>query len=163
MKRKAVVAGSFDPITVGHLDIIKRAASLFDEVYVIVGLNPDKKCMFSEVERLEMIKSAVSSISADEKVFCDVFEGPVFRYCQKVGASYIVKGVRNSEDFLYERTLALQTKALSDETETVLLVADPALDHISSSFAKGLIQYDMSLEGVVPEKTIELIRTYLKK
>ena len=110
MKKKniAVFSGTFDPVTVGHMDIIERAAALFDEVHVLIALNPEKKTMFTEYERLELLNAAVKDTDFADRVVCAVWERPVFEYCKKVGSTLIVKGIRNSSDFDYEKILAKQ-------------------------------------------------------
>ncbi|MBE6562482.1 MAG: pantetheine-phosphate adenylyltransferase [Ruminococcaceae bacterium] len=156
--KKCVFAGTFDPITLGHTDIIKRALSLFDEVHVLVAVNPDKKCLIDASERVNMAKTATAKYSTEDKrIVCVAWERPLFEYCLKEGVYHIVKGVRNTVDFEYEKTLALQTKALCPSVETVLLYSDPSLDHISSSYVRGLIRYGMDVKGAVPEEIEELL------
>lgn len=156
--KKCVFAGTFDPITLGHTDIIERALSIFDEVHVLVAVNPDKKSLFDVEKRVEMAKTATVKYIADDKnIVCVAWERPLFEYCLKEGVFHIVKGVRNTVDFEYEKTLALQTKVLCPSVETVLLYSDPSLDHVSSSYVRGLIGYGMDVKGAVPEEIEELL------
>ena len=156
--KKCVFAGTFDPITLGHTDIIERALSLFDEVHVLVAVNPDKKCFFDVQKRVEMAKKATAKFNSEnKKTVCVAWGRPLFEYCLKEEISHIVKGVRNTVDFEYEKTLALQTKALCPSVETVLLYSAPAFDHISSSYVRGLIGYGMDVKGAVPEDVEGLI------
>ena len=156
--KKCVFAGTFDPVTLGHTDIIERALSLFDEVHVLVAVNPDKKCFFGASERVELMEKASAKYNTEKtKVVCAAWDRPLFEYCLENGISHIVKGVRNTIDFEYEKTLALQTKVLSPSVETVLLYSNPALDHISSSYVRGLIGYGMDVKGAVPEEIEEFL------
>ena len=157
-ERAAVFSGTFDPVTVGHIDIIERASELFDKVYVLVALNPEKKTAFTEEERLEMLKASVSSLDCGDRVVCDIWERPVFEYCRKAGADFIVKGIRNASDFDYERVLAKQTDSLCDGIETVVLFARGEYDYISSTYVRGCIAYGFPLDGAVPPEAIEIIK-----
>ncbi len=164
MKKKsiAVFSGTFDPVTVGHMDIIARAAALFDEVHVLIAKNPEKKTMFTEDERLDLVKAAVSETGYADKVVCAVWERPVFEYCKKVGSTIIVKGIRNSSDFDYERILAKQTDSLCPGIETVSFFANEKYDYISSTYVRGCIAYGFPLDKSVPEAAIKIIKK-LKK
>ncbi len=157
MKRIAVFSGTFDPVTVGHRDIIERAAKLFDELHVVIAHNPEKKTMFSSDERLEMLRATVGSIKGANGIVCAVWERPVFEYCSSVGARYIVKGIRSASDYDYEKILARQTASLSPDTETVVLFADEKYDHISSTYVRGCIEYGYPLSDSVPEEVVSLI------
>jgi len=156
-KSIAVFSGTFDPVTVGHIDIIERAAALFDEVHAVVAVNPEKKTMFTEDERLSMLRAAVGSTDCRDKVVCEVWERPVFEYCRKVGSSVIVKGIRNASDFDYEKVLAKQTESLCPDIETVCLFADERYGHISSTYVRGCIEYGFSLDGIVPAAVLGMI------
>ena len=157
MKRIGVFAGSFDPVTVGHIDIIKRALGIFDSVHVLVGENMDgKKHMYDTEKRLSMLKAATARFG-EGRVECEIWGGPIFMYCEKVGASHIIKGVRNSADFEYEKLLALQTKVLCPGVETLLLISEHSLEHISSSYVRGMIGYGMDVVGTVPDEIIEML------
>ena len=161
-KNVAVFSGTFDPVTVGHIDVIKRACALFDEVHVLVARNPEKKTAFTEDERLEMLKAAVEEEDLSGTVVCAVSERPVFEYCRKIGARIIVKGIRNASDFDYEKILARQTESLCPGIETVSLFADEKYAYISSTYVRGCIAYGFPLEGSVPPAAIETINK-LKK
>ena len=156
-KRIAVFSGTFDPVTVGHLDVIERAAALFDEVHVLVAKNPEKKTAFTEDERLEMLIASVDELECSDRIVCAIWDRPVFEYCLKVGAGIIVKGVRNSTDFEYEKILAKQTDSLCDGIETVLLFSKGEYDYISSTYVRGCIAYGFPLDGAVPPEAIEII------
>ena len=155
---KAVFSGTFDPVTLGHIDIIKRAAELFGEVHVVIAHNPDKTAMFTPEQRLEMLKASVASLDCGDRIVCAVWERPVFEYCKKEGCSVIVKGIRNSSDFDYERILARQTDSLCEGIETVALLAKEEYDYISSTYVRGCISYGFPLDRCVPPEAIELIK-----
>ena len=161
-KNIAVFSGTFDPVTVGHIDIIKRACAVFDEVHVLVALNPEKKTMFTEDERLSLLKAAVDEEGFSGNVVCAASDRPVFEYCKKIGSHIIVKGIRNASDFDYERILAKQTESLCPEIETVSFFADEKYNYISSTYVRGCIAYGFPLEGSVPPAAIEIIKK-LKK
>ncbi|MBR6917282.1 MAG: pantetheine-phosphate adenylyltransferase [Clostridia bacterium] len=156
-ERCAVFSGTFDPVTSGHLDIIRRALALFDTVHVLIAVNPEKKTMFSEGDRLRMLEASVSSLEGSDRVVCKAWERPVFEYCKTAGAEYIVKGVRNSTDFEYEKVLSAQTASLCPGIETVLFMSPEKYSYISSTYVRGCIEYGFSLDGAVPKEAIELI------
>ena len=121
--KKAVCPGSFDPVTNGHIDIIKRAAELFDEVTVLVVTNPDKKCVFSPEERCDLIRKSTENI---EGIKVDSFSGLLADYVKKNGINAIVKGIRSSSDFEYEFQMALANRSLAPDAETVFITASAA-------------------------------------
>ena len=141
----------------GHIDIIGRAARLFDEVHVVVARNPEKKNMFTEDERLDMLKRAVSGLECADRVKCVVWDRPVFEYCAKVGCRVIVKGVRNTADFDYEKVLARQTESLSPDIETVCLFSNGKYDYVSSSYVRGCVEYGVPLGDCVPSSVVEAL------
>ena len=125
MRRKiAIVPGSFDPITYGHIDIIKRSAELFDEVIVAILVNPDKKYLFSLDERVEMINEIIKEIP---NVKVDSFSGLLVNYAKKVGSNVIVRGLRAVSDFEYEMQLTFMNKALDENIETFYMMANNSI------------------------------------
>ena len=160
--KKAVFSGTFDPVTMGHVDIIGRAAKLFDEVHVVVARNPEKKNMFTEDERLEMLTGAVAELDCAGRVKCVVWDRPVFEYCAKIGCRVIVKGVRNAADFDYEKVLARQTESLSPDVETVCLFSNGKYDYVSSSYVRGCVEYGVPLGDCVPPSVIEMLNSKAK-
>ena len=151
---KAIVTGSFDPITVGHLDIIKRAAAIFDEVSAVIFVNSDKKYTFPLETRLKMLEEAVAPIP---NVKTDTSGGLVAEYTEAHGITVIVRGVRGASDTDYETSLAAMNKQLGNHPDTVLLPADPSLAHVSSTFARELIKYGKSVEGIIPNDAAKII------
>ena len=153
--RIAVYPGSFDPITNGHLDIIKRASKLYDKVIIGVLNNSSKKPMFSSLERKEMIDENIKDIP---NVTCDVFSGLLVDFAKQNGATVIVKGLRTVADFEYEFQLALLNKALNPEFETMFMMTDSKYSYISSSVVKDVAKYNGELDGLVPQNVILKIK-----
>lgn len=151
---KALVCGSFDPITFGHIDLIKRAASMFESVTVGIFINPDKKYLFSEEKRLQLVKEAIKDIP---NASADISSGMVAHYCQKNGIGAIVKGVRNEKDFAYEAKMAEFNKRLAPDTETVLILASPETAEISSTLVRELGASGGDLSALAPECVIRAI------
>lgn len=157
--KKAVCPGSFDPITNGHIDIIRRAAELFDEVTVLVVTNPDKKCVFSPEERCTLIEKAIEGIK-DVKV--DSFSGLLADYVKQNEMSAIVKGIRSSSDFEYEFQMALANKSLAPNAETVFLTADPRNMYVSSSLIRQIAGFGGDISDFVPKNIAPEIEKRLK-
>ena len=157
--KKAVCPGSFDPITNGHIDIIKRAAELFDEVTVLVVTNPDKKCVFSPEERCLLIEKAVEGI---EGVKVDSFSGLLADYVKQNGISAIVKGIRSSSDFEYEFQMALANRSLAPNAETVFITADPQNMYVSSSLIRQIACFGGDVSDFVPKNIVPEIEKRLK-
>jgi pantetheine-phosphate adenylyltransferase len=145
--RRAVCPGSFDPVTNGHLDIVRRAATLFDEVVVAVGVNVSKRRLFSAEERLAMLAQGVEGLG---NVRVEGFTGLITTYCQEAGAGAIVKGLRSGTDFDYELRMA-QMNAHLTGVETVFVPADPAYGFVSSSLVKEVASYGGDVSGLVPD------------
>jgi len=144
----AVIPGSYDPITFGHIDIIRRALPLFDEVIVAIGINSQKKNLFSLDERIRWIQE----IFKDEpKVRVDHFEGLTLHFCQKVRAKYLVRGIRNATDFDYERTISQIHNTIATDLETLFFIAKPELSHISSTIVRELILGGGDISAFVPD------------
>ncbi len=155
----ALVPGSFDPVTLGHTDIVKRASKLFDKVYVVVAQNAEKTYMFSAEQRLEMVKAAIRHIENAEAVFCD---GIVAELGQKLGARALVKGVRDGKDLEYEAHIARVNKGIAPDMETVLLPADDSIKSISSTAVRKLISYGMPIDKYVGGEVSALIKAISK-
>lgn len=126
---KVLFVGSFDPFHEGHQSIVSRALSLFDEVVVAVAVNPRKNCLYSTDERVERIRA---EFQGNPRVTVDAFSGLTIDYCRSHGISHIIKGVRNAEDFEYEKRQAEWNK-LNGQVETILLFAEPGLENVSST------------------------------
>ena len=152
--RTAVCPGSFDPITLGHLDIIKRAAKLFDKVIVLVVINPNKHPAFTSDERVEMIKKAVADL---ENVSVDSYKGLLIDYVREKGATAIVKGLRAVSDFEYEFQMALTNKKFLPYAETVFLTTGMQNMYLSSSLVKEVAQFKGDISDFVPKVIYEEI------
>lgn len=151
MKRIAVFAGTFDPITLGHVDIVKRALQLFDSIIIAVGVNTKKQNLFPVEKRLEWIKN----IFKDEpKVKVESYEDLTVQFCRNQNANYIVRGLRNGSDYDYEAHIAQLNRELAPEIETVFIITTPALSYISSSLVRDLIIYGGEYKGFVPEEVV---------
>jgi len=144
---RALVPGSFDPITMGHLDIIARAARMFDTVLVAVAPNSTKTPLFTLAERVEMIEEACTHLP---NVSVDAFEGLLVEYAVKHGASVIVKGLRAVSDFEYELQMAMMNRRLNSAVETVFLMTEAEHSYLSSSIVKEIARLGGSVEGLVP-------------
>lgn len=151
----AVFPGSFDPITNAHIDIVARAKVLFDKIYVAIGTNTNKKGFFTSAERLSIVKSAFSSYqSAVEAV---QFDGLTVDFCREVGARFILRGMRNANDFEFEKAIALNNKVLAPDIESVFLVSSSGLSHISSTIVREIIVNKGSVSQLVPMAVIEAL------
>lgn len=161
MKRKiAIVPGSFDPITYGHIDIIKRSAQLFDEVIVAILVNPDKKYLFTLEEREEMINESIKDL---KNVKVDSFSGLLVNYAKKVDSTVIVRGLRAVSDFEYEMQLTFMNKALDDNIETFYMMANKQYSFISSSIVKGVSGFGADLSKFVPKHVEERLEKKVKE
>ena len=162
MKKIAVFAGSFDPFTIGHLDIVKRASALFDEVYVLLAVNASKKYLFDEKVRVEMVRKAVENIP---NVKVDSFDGLTVDFAKRVGAKYLVRGIRGASDVDYEQTVAWNNRVLCPECETVFLSSAPEHLMVSSSVVRELLKSGIAgdeagqikLAKYVPEVIVSLL------
>ena len=151
-KKIAVYPGSFDPITKGHLDIIKRASGIFDVVHVAILTNSAKSPMFSVEERMDFIKRSTSDL---ENVVIDSFSGLLVEYMKNIGADVIIKGLRALSDFEYELQMALMNRKLDKSIETMFLMTSGKYSFLSSSIVKEVARHSGPLDGLVPECIIE--------
>ncbi len=151
MSHLAVCPGSFDPVTNGHVDVVRRAAALFDEVVVAVLGNPAKKGLFPLEERVQLIRAALDGVQGVRVE--GVPGGLLVDYCRSVGAAAIVKGLRSGNDFGYELPMARMNRHLTG-IETVFLPGDPAFDHVSSSLVKEVAGHGGDVTGLVPDAVL---------
>ncbi|PIS29980.1 pantetheine-phosphate adenylyltransferase [Candidatus Saganbacteria bacterium CG08_land_8_20_14_0_20_45_16] len=142
--KTAIYPGSFDPITNGHLDIIKRASELFDRVIVAVIKNPSKKSQFSLADRVEMIKKCVPGVIVES------FDGLLVEYARQKGAKTIVRGLRAVSDFDYEFQMALTNRKMAPTIETIFLMTDYRYSYLSSSFVKQIAALGGDVSELVP-------------
>jgi pantetheine-phosphate adenylyltransferase len=148
MKRIAVFPGSFDPITRGHENVVRRAASLFDEIIVAIGQNSTKTSMFPLEKRMEMVLHTFTDLP---HVRMEVYEGLTVDFCRSNGAKYLLRGLRNGGDFEYERTIAHMNKALWNELETVLLFTDPQFASVHSTVIREILKNKGDVSQFIPQ------------
>lgn len=152
---KAVCCGSFDPITKGHEDIVRRAAALFDEVVVVVARNPDKNYFYSDDDRVRFCEKTFADL---KNVSVVLWDGIVAEYARSVGARVLVKGVRGVADLEYETHLAEINRMIAPDVETVYLPARPELAAISSTYARAFIRSGRDCSAVLPKAILDDIR-----
>lgn len=157
--RRAIYPGSFDPITLGHLDIIERSAKLFDEVIVALLVNIEKHPMFSIEERVEMIRAVVP----DSNVRVATFEGLLVHFAVAQQAQFVVRGIRAISDYEYELQMALMNRRLEPSVETVFLMAGEAYSYISSRLIKEVFSLGGSITGLVPDLVEQQMRQKLQE
>ncbi len=148
--RRAVFPGSFDPITLGHYDIIKRGISLFDEVIIAIGVNASKNYMFSLEEREQFIKEAFKD---EPKIKVVTYEGLTIELCKKLDSDFILRGLRNPADFEFEKAIAHTNRTLSS-IETVFLLTAASTSFISSSIVRDVIRNKGDYKQLVPESVV---------
>lgn len=154
-KRRAIYPGSFDPVTYGHIDLIRRALLLFDEVFVGVAENPEKEPFFSLPERTSLMKQAVGKLKG---VHVESFDGLTVDYAKKRGARSIIRGLRATSDFDYEFQLALTNRELSKEIDTIFLMPSETHFYLSSRLIKEIAQKGGKVAGFVPGFVAEIMR-----
>ena len=149
MKRIALVPGTFDPITIGHVDIINRALPMFDELWIGIGRNSIKQSLFDE----ELRKGWIESIySGNPKVHVAAYEGLTTEFCRKIGAHFIIRGIRTTSDFDYEKNIAQMNKAQYDDIESIFLMCNPAYTAISSTIVRDIIRNGGDARQFVPRE-----------
>jgi len=136
-KRIAVFPGSFDPITVGHVDLVLRAAPIFDKIIVAVGINTQKKYLYTLDQRMKWLNAVFKKY---DNIKVDSYEGLTAHYCTKKKARYLLRGLRNSSDFDYEKTISQLNNIVGDGIETVFLISQPQYSHISSTIVREIIK-----------------------
>lgn len=145
--RRAIFPGSFDPLTLGHHDIIMRGITLFDEVIIAIGKNADKKYMFSLEQRIKFIEEAFKDVPS---ISVKSYEGLTVDFCKKVDTNFILRGLRNPGDFEFEKAIAHTNRKLS-EIETVFLLTSSGKSYISSSIVRDVIRNGGDYTGLVPD------------
>ncbi len=146
-KRIAVFPGSFDPITIGHVDVVQRALPLFDEVIVAIGLNSIKQNLFSVEQRKTWLERV---FAGEPRIQVDVFEGLTVHFCKKVQAHYLIRGLRNASDFDYEKTISQLNHIVGEDIETVFFISKPEYSHISSTIVREIIKGNGNARPFLP-------------
>lgn len=147
MFKAAVFPGSFDPITLGHVDLVKRSIPLFDQIIVAVGINSQKSALFPLETRLEWLEEVFSPYPT---VQIDYFHGLTVRFCQEKSARYILRGLRNASDFDYEKTISQLNTIMGDHLETLFFISQPEYSHISSTIVREIIRGGGDVSPFVP-------------
>lgn len=148
MQRIALFPGTFDPITIGHLDIIHRALPLFDKLVIGIGRNANKSAMFSEEQRMKWIREIFGD---NPKVKVQVYEGLTVECCRKVGANFIVRGIRYVNDFEYEKAIADMNRSLDKDIETVFLTCLPQYTSVASTLVRDVIRNGGNARQFLPD------------
>jgi len=157
-KKIAVFPGSFDPFTLGHCSIIWRALPIFDKIIVSIGINNEKKTFFPLQKRTDWIETIFCD---EEKIKVDSFETLTVDYCNKVGAKYLLRGLRTATDFEYERQIGQINRTLNQHIETVYFLTLPEHTHISSTIVREIIKYKKDVSKFVPKEIAQdILKTY---
>ena len=159
MKKIAVYPGSFDPVTNGHLDIIKRALKIFDKVIIAVAHNSDKKPLFDVFERVQMLKKALKGVKGAE---IDDFDSLVVDYVKRKKSNVVIRGLRMISDFEYEFQMALTNRKLSSDVETIFMMPSETYSYLSSKLIKEAAGLGANLKGLVPHFIEKAIKDKLK-
>jgi pantetheine-phosphate adenylyltransferase len=150
MKKIAVFAGSFDPFTVGHESVVRRALPLFDKIIIAVGFNQEKNQFFSIEKRMIMIKDIFNN---EPKVSVDKYTGLTVEYCRKIGAKYLLRGLRTAVDFEFERTIAQLNKKMYPQVESVFILALPEHTPVTSTIVRDIIRFKGDASKFLSKKT----------
>jgi pantetheine-phosphate adenylyltransferase len=145
---RAVFPGSFDPITLGHVSVVKRALPLFDEIIIAIGINSEKHGMFSLLQRKQWIEEAFND---EPKIKVETFEGLTVDFCKRKQAKYILRGLRTAADFEYERGIGQVNRTLAPQIDTIFILTEAEYTPISSSIVRDVIRHGGSIKGLVPE------------
>jgi pantetheine-phosphate adenylyltransferase len=156
MARICLFPGTFDPVTFGHLDIIERALPLFDKLYIGIGMNSNKKPMFSPEQRVAWLEEIFKTNSKIEAV---MYEGLTVECCQKLNANYILRGIRYVNDFEYEKAIADMNRSLDENIETVFLTCLPKYTSVASTLVRDVIRYGGDVSQFVPDVVLKAIKT----
>lgn len=154
MQRIALFPGTFDPITIGHLDIINRSISLFDKLFIGIGRNANKTAMFSEEQRLTWIREI---FKGESKVEAVVYEGLTVDCCKKINANFILRGIRYVNDFEYEKAIADMNRSLSPDIETIFLTCLPQYTSVASTLVRDVIRNGGDATSFLPEPVAETL------
>jgi pantetheine-phosphate adenylyltransferase len=156
MNKKALFPGSFDPFTIGHESIVRRALPLFDRIIIAVGYNTNKRGFFPLEDRIQWIKTVFED---EPKIEIEVYENLTVEYCSEIGASYILRGLRTAADFEYERAIAQMNRAMHPEIESVFLLTKPEHSHVTSTIVRDVIMNGGDASQFLPSK-VKISKVY---
>lgn len=151
MEKIALFPGSFDPITLGHVSVIRRALPLFDKIIIAIGINSDKTHMFPLEKRKAWIEAVFKNESAIE---VQTYNGLTVDFCKKADAGFILRGLRTSADFEFERSIGQINRKLYNDVETIFLLTEPEFTPVSSSVVRDVFRYGGDISGMVPKEVI---------
>jgi len=154
--KKVIYPGTFDPVTYGHIDIVKRAVDLFDKVVITVAINPSKKPLFTTEERVEMLKDSLKEF--DGKVDIDSFDGLLVQHAKQVGAQAIIRGLRQISDFEFEFQMALMNRKLSGDITTIFLMPHERYTYLNSTVIRNLASLHADVSSFVPPNVQEALK-----
>lgn len=149
MKKIALFPGSFDPITVAHIDILKRALPLFDEVVVGIGLNNTKQGFISTAKKEEMLQLVFQQ---EPKIKVATYEGLTVEYCKQIGAQYMIRGIRSASDFEYEKAISQMNQSMHPDIESVFIISRPGYSAISSTIVRDILRNGGNISQFVPKE-----------
>jgi pantetheine-phosphate adenylyltransferase len=147
----AVFPGSFDPITTGHVDLVERALPLFDKIIVAIGVNTQKQTLFSLEQRIQWLEDVFAH---EDRIAVDYFENLTAHYCTRIGANFLLRGLRNASDFDYEKTISQLNHIVGNGIETIFLISQPAYSHISSTIVREIIKGGGDASPFIPGQVI---------
>jgi len=151
----AVFPGSFDPITNAHIDIIRRALSLFDKVYVAIGVNSVKEPFISYETRRQILEQVF--INDKDKIIVDTYTGLTVDYCEKVSAQFILRGIRSVGDFEFEKPIAQNNQVINEKIQTIFLISSPGFSHISSTIVRDIYRNKGDIRKLVPKEIMDFL------
>jgi len=164
LDKNAIYPGTFDPLTNGHLDIIKRSLKIFDKITVLLALNTQKKTLFTLEERINQIKNVLISENIQDKVIVDCFDGLLVNYCRENDINIIIRGLRPLVDFEYEFEMAMANRELNHNIETIFILTDQNYFYLRSSLIKDVIKLGGDISNKIPpsikDEVIKKIKTF---
>lgn len=155
MERICLFPGTFDPVTLGHVDIIRRAMPLFDKIIVGIGGNAAKQPMFSPEQRLHWIHEI---FKGEKKVEGAIYDGLTIRYCREIGARFILRGIRYVSDFEYEKTIADANRAMDPEIETIFLTGEPKYTSVASTIVRDILRNGGDARPFIPKEVFDSLK-----
>ena len=150
----ALFPGSFDPVTKAHVDIVKRSVSLFDKVYIGIGVNSTKAGFLSVEIREQMLRAVFET---DERIHIVAYEGLTVNFCKSIGAAYMIRGIRTVSDFEYEKAIAQMNHALEPDIESIFIVSKPGYSSISSTIVREILRYNGNAEQFIPKEALQYL------